>query len=106
MEQTETHEIKFTLQTGGNRKIIQSFKNPIANTETILTGISQVNLSLSTNDFWYEDPKTSQEAADYSDENKIIKIVKADIFDQTKTVDGNKVTLVEVTETVYNEEVA
>lgn len=100
---TQRHEIKLTLQTGGERQITQTFQNPLSNSDTLVTGITEINTALLTNDFWYEDPRTEKESDEYTNDNKITKIIKADIFEQTKTVENNKTTLVEVTETIYQE---
>lgn len=102
--QSHRYELKLTFQTGGERSIIQTLQNPLFNSDTIVTQISNLNSYLEqNNDFWYEDPKTPQESESYTDENKITKVVKAEIFEQSKTVEDNKTTLVEITETIYKE---
>lgn len=103
MTKTERHEIKFTFQTGAGREIIQTFQNPNSDSDTIIAQIPNLNSYLATNnDFWYEDPRELIGGI-YTDDNKIIKVVKADIFDQTKVIEDNKTTLLEVTETIYQE---
>lgn len=106
-EQTSREEIQFYLQTGAGRIIKQTFKNPLpeSQSETMISKIGTLNQSLAggLNNMWYEDPRLNIAGADYTNDNKIIKIIKADLYESTKTVTDNVTQTIERITTIYNE---
>lgn len=101
---TETNVIKLKVKTAeglmGALYATVSLKNPLFDTDTLVTKIGEINTMLTgeLQNMWFPDAPLAR------DDNPFAEIVKAELFEQTKTVseDGKTIQTVSRLQEFYN----